>query len=551
MNQFSKLMRVIYIYYVLSKHGLDEIILAMPWFAPIRFLSYMNPWYWTRNRKLPRGQRLREALEDLGPIFVKFGQMLSTRRDFIPDDIALELALLQDSVRPFPNAKAILYERLDLPEAEMPQHFIEIPLASASIAQVHAATLPSGEDVVIKIKRPGIDRLIRRDISLMHTLANWAERYTVAGRRLRANDLVSEFEHTILDELDLLREAANASMLRRNFLHSDKLYIPEVIWPYCRTDILVMERIYGIPAAKVNAQNSQDANLQTLAENAIIIFFTQVFRDCFFHADLHPGNLFVDLTNPAHPKFIAVDFGIMGTLSPEDQRYLAENMLAFFKRDYRRVAELHLESGWIPPETRLGEFELAIAAVCEPIFEKPLKDISFGQLLLRLFQTGKRFHMEIQPQLLLLQKTLFNVEGLARQLYPELDLWHTAKPFLEQWLKTQVGPKAFLKKLKEYAPIWAERLPELPNILIRAASGNTTASLVQRNYQPVTQQNEAFKKQRASRFWQGLWMGVSLIAVCSLTWLVKPWQQPLTAENSLLAVTLIAYLLLLLSFAKR
>ncbi len=551
MNKVSQFTRVIYIYYVLSKHGLDEIILAMPWFAPIRFLSYVNPWYWMRNRKLPRGQRLREALEDLGPIFVKFGQMLSTRRDFIPDDIALELAALQDSVRPFANAQAILMKRLDMPEATMLSNFINIPLASASIAQVHAATLPNGDDVVVKIKRPGIDKLIRRDIALMRTLAEWAERYTLAGRRLRAKDLVSEFEHTLLDELDLLREAANASILKRNFTHSSMLYIPEIHWPYCRADVLVMERIYGIPVAKTQELQKQGADLKVLAENCIHIFFTQVFRDCFFHADLHPGNLFVDASIPSQPKVIAVDFGIMGTLSPRDQRYLAENMLAFFKRDYRRVAELHLESGWIPSDTRLGEFELAIAAVCEPIFEKPLKDISFGQLLLRLFQTGKRFHMEVQPQLLLLQKTLLNVEGLARQLYPDLDLWGTAKPFLEKWLKTQVGPKALIRKLREYAPIWAERLPELPNIWFRQAQVGVMSPVMPSHYPPVAQQHETFKKRRVSRFWQGLWVGVAFVALSGLAWLTQAWHMPLNPESSLLFVAILAYILLLLSLVRR
>lgn len=548
MNKLSQFARVLYIYYILSKHGLDDIILSMAWFAPVRFLAYLNPWYWLRNRKLPRGQRLREAFEDLGPIFVKFGQMLSTRRDLVPDDIALELALLQDQVRPFGNPAALLEKRLGAPLDTLLSSFIVKPLASASIAQVHAATLPNGDDVVVKLKRPGIDQLIRRDIALMYRLAVMAERYTLAGRRMRAKDLVAEFEHTLLDELDLLREAANASILRRNFIKSSMLYVPEIYWPYCRTDVLVMERIYGTPVAKTLLLEQQGVNLKILAEHCIHVFFTQVFRDCFFHADMHPGNLFVDVTLSQEPKLIAVDFGIMGTLSPRDQRYLAENMLAFFKRDYRKVAELHLESGWIPADTRLGEFELAIAAVCEPIFEKPLKDISFGQLLLRLFQTGKRFHMEVQPQLLLLQKTLLNIEGLARQLYPDLDLWGTAKPFLEKWLKEQVGPRALLRKIRENAPIWAERIPEIPNIWYR--QWQYQAEHPETNRRQHTS-SHSHKATTSNFFWRGFIAGIGFLCLTGVVLITKPWLLPYSPATILLGVAFLSYLGLLLGYKSK
>lgn len=473
MNKLSQVGRLIHINYVLAKNGLDEIILATRWFAPFRFLTYFNPWYWTRNRHLERAVRLRLTLEELGPIFVKFGQMLSARPDLLPDVYVKELALLQDRVPPFANAQKVIQKIYGQPVTELFSQFEPIALASASIAQVHAAVLHDGKEVVIKVLRPGVDKIIKRDIALLYTLAGLFERYWYMGRRLRAREIVTEFEHTLLDELDLLREASNASILRRNFLNSPLLYIPEMYWPYCRDNAIVMERIYGIPIANINQLKDAGIDLKKLAENGIQLFFTQVFRDCFFHADMHPGNIFVSYTNPVNPQYILVDCGIVGSLTPSDQRYLAENMLAFFKRDYRRVAELHLESGWIPPNTRIQDFESAISTVCEPIFEKPLKDISFGNLLLRLFQTGKRFHMEIQPQLLLLQKTLLNIEGLGRQLYPDLDLWSTARPFLEKWLQQQVGPKAFLRKFKENLPFWLENFPEVPNQLLKLLDAKT------------------------------------------------------------------------------
>jgi ubiquinone biosynthesis protein len=466
MKSIGRLIRLLQISFILFRYGLDEFVLSLHLFRPLRFFLYFNP-YRKSNRKRSQGERIRLALQDLGPIFVKFGQALSTRRDFIPEDIADELAKLQDRVAAFPGEQARL-----IIEASCGKRLIEIfaefdmaPLASASVAQVHAAKLLAGQEVVVKVLRPGIDKRIGKDVDLLYAIADLATRYWTAAKRLRPREVVAEFESCLQDELDLLREAASASQLRRNFLNSDLLYIPEIYWQYTQPKVLVMERIYGISIANIPALRKQGINLKKLAERGVEIFFTQVFRDCFFHADMHPGNIFVSPERKENPQYLGVDFGIMGSLSPEDQRYLAENLVAFFKRDYRRVAQLHVESGWIAPTTRINEFEAAIRTVCEPIFERPLKEISFGQLLLRLFQTARRFNMEVQPQLVLLQKTLFNIEGLGRQLYPDLDLWNTAKPFLERWLKKQLGPRAFLAKLREYAPYWAEKLPEMPDLI--------------------------------------------------------------------------------------
>ena len=459
----GQLLRLVHINLVLVRNGLDEVIFATHFLRPVRFLLYLAPWNWLPRKRAPRAVRIRQTLEDLGPIFVKFGQILSTRRDLLPDDIAEELARLQDQVPPFPGrqARQIIEKAYGRSVHEVFREFHETPLASASIAQVHAARLEDGRDVVVKVVRPGIVRRIRGDVSLLYYMASLAELYWREARRLRPCEVVREFEKTIHDELDLLREAGNASQLRRNFPNSPILYVPEVFWPYCRRDVMVMERISGIPISDVKALRQAGIDLQRLAERGVEIFFTQVFRHNFFHADMHPGNIFV----ASDGRYLAVDFGIMGTLSPVDQRYLAENFLAFFRRDYRRVAELHVESEWVPPGTRVDEFESAIRTVCEPIFERPLKDISFGQLLLRLFQTARRFNMEVQPQLVLLQKTLLNIEGLGRQLYPDLDLWQTAKPFLERWMNEQVGPRAFVSNLRTSLPMWTETLPEIPQLL--------------------------------------------------------------------------------------
>ncbi|MCB1876738.1 MAG: ubiquinone biosynthesis regulatory protein kinase UbiB [Chromatiales bacterium] len=456
----SQALRLLHINWVLLRHGLDEIILAAHLFRPVRFLMYLTPWYWLRGELPPRGERIRRSLEDLGPIFVKFGQILSTRRDLLPDDIAVELARLQDRVPPFPDelSRKIIEEALGQPLEAVFSRFEPTPFASASIAQVHGAQLHDGSEVVVKVLRPGIEKTIGRDVGLLRIIADLAERYWKEGRRLRPVEVVQDYEKTIFDELDLVREAANASQLRRNFLGSEELYVPAVYWPYCKRNVMVMERIFGTPVGNIQSLRDQGIDFKLLGERGVEIFFTQVFRDNFFHADMHPGNIFVS----PEGQYIAVDFGIIGTLTPSDQRYLANNLLAFFNRDYRRVAELHVESGWVPPETRVDQFESAIRTVCEPIFERPLKDISFGHFLLRLFQTARRFDMVVQPQLVLLQKTLLNIEGLGRQLYPELDLWSTAKPFLERWMKEQISPRHVLKQMRHNLPAYAEMVPDAP-----------------------------------------------------------------------------------------
>lgn len=460
--------RLIQINHVLAKHRLDDIIQATHLLRPLRYLSYLSPYRWTHDATSPRGERLRLALQELGPIFIKFGQILSTRRDLLPDDIADSLAKLQDQVEPFPNEQALAIIQQAYGDQSLDELFAQIdehPLASASIAQVHAAQLIDGSDVIIKIVRPNIEKNIRRDINLLYTLAGLAERFWSEGKRLRPREVVAELEKNLFDELDMMREAASASQLRRNFDDSNLLYVPEVNWSLTKTNLLVQERIYGIPIGDISELKAKNINLEKLAETGVEIFFTQAFKHGFFHADMHPGNIMVDANNPESPRYIAVDFGIMGTLAPEDQQYLADNFLAFFNHDYRRVAELHIRSGWVPADTRVEEFEAAIRSVCEPIFARPLKEISFGQLLLRLFQTARRFNMEVQPQLVLLQKTLLNIEGLGRQLYPELDLWKTAKPILEQWMHEKMGWQAAIKNVQQEAPNWAEFLPKLPAML--------------------------------------------------------------------------------------
>jgi len=465
-------LRVVHIAWVLMRHGLDEIVLAAHLFRPIRFFRFLSPFYWSK--KPPRAVRIRRALEDLGPIYVKFGQILSTRRDLLPDDIAVELAKLQDQVPPFPGeqARAIVEKALGAPVGTLFAEFDSQPLASASIAQVHAATLHNGREVVVKVVRPGIEKTIQRDIDLLFTIARLARNYSSDARRLRPVEVVGDYDRTIHDELDLLREAANCAQLRRNFADGRLLYVPEVFWDYTRQNVMVQERVYGIPVDMVDELVHAGVNMKALGERGVEIFFTQVFRDNFFHADMHPGNIFVRRDG----TYIGVDFGIMGTLTKDDQRYLAENLLAFFHRDYRKVAELHVESGWVPGDTRVEDFEAAIRTVCEPIWEKPIAEISFGHFLLRLFQTARRFNMEVQPQLVLLQKTLLNIEGLGRTLYPQLDLWSTAKPFMERWMSEQVGPPAFLRRVKEAFPQMTEDLPEVPllahRVLRKAVDGD-------------------------------------------------------------------------------
>ncbi|WP_328187973.1 ubiquinone biosynthesis regulatory protein kinase UbiB [Marinobacter sp. OP 3.4] len=507
----TRLQRLFRITWVFCKYRLDTFLPIAELPAPLKLFFLFAPWHLFPKGKLDRGDRLRLALEELGPVFVKFGQILSTRRDLLPDDMAESLRRLQDNVPPFPSdaARAIIEESLGKPVDELFAEFTRDPMASASVAQVHAATMPDGRRVVVKVIRPGIERVIQQDLALMYLMARLLERYWSEGRRLRPVDVVEDYENTIHDELDLQREAANASQLRRNFDGSPLIYIPTIDWDYTSQRVLVMERVSGIPIADLKALNAAGVDMKVLAEKGVEIFFTQVFRDSFFHADMHPGNIFVDATNPADPRYIAIDFGIVGTLAPDDLSYLARNLLAFFRRDYRQVAELHIQSGWVPPETRVNEFEAAIRTVCEPIFERPLKDISFGHFLLRLFQTARRFNMEVQPQLVLLQKTLLNVEGLGRQLYPDLDLWSTAQPFLETWMKRRIGPSGLFQTLQSRLPSWLEQSPEMPQLvhdtLVQLRNSGSQAGAKQDTLAAIKA-----SERRADRRWRRLALAAAL-----------------------------------------
>jgi ubiquinone biosynthesis protein len=472
-----RLFRLIKIVRVASRFGLDELTLEHePSSRLMRLVRAMLFW---RDLSAPRAVRLRLALEALGPIFVKFGQLLSTRRDLLPEDIADELEKLQDRVPPFPSvqAVAVIEQAFGKPLTEIFSSFEQQPVASASVAQVHFAVLPDGREVAVKVLRPGIAPVIAHDVALLDTMAWLLERVWSDGKRLKPREVVAEFAKHLGDELDLMREAANCSQLRRNFLNSPLLMVPEVHWDWCRSQVMTMSRMQGTPISQVERLHEQGVDLTKLSRAGVEIFFTQVFRDGFFHADMHPGNIFVSTASETFGHYIALDFGIMGTLNEVDKKYLAINFLAFFHRDYHRVAEAHIESGWAPPETRVDELEAAVRAVCEPIFDRPLKDISFGHVLLRLFQTSRRFNVEIQPQLVLLQKTFLNVEGLGRQLDPELDLWQTAKPYLERWMSEQIGWRGLLNHLKAEAPQWASLLPALPRLAHQALARDSNAQL--------------------------------------------------------------------------
>ena len=468
MLTLNQAIRLLSIQRVLVRHGLDELILALHIFRPVRFIERMLPWNWLKRDRGSKAERLRLALEELGPIFVKFGQILSTRRDLLPESFADELARLQDAVPPFPGkiARQIIEEAFACPVHEVFLEFDEEPLASASIAQVHKAVLMDGREMIVKVVRPEIEKIIKRDIGLMHVLAAKAEVYWDAARKLKPTNVVYEFEKTLIDELDLMREAANASQLRRNFRDSEILYVPEVEWDYTTNNVMVMERINGIPVSDVESLKQAGVDLKRLAENGIELFLTQVIRDSYFHADMHPGNIFIRPGENGAAQIVVVDFGIMSSLSEFDQRYLAENFLAFLNRDYKKVATLHVDSGWVPASTRVDEFESAIRTVCEPMFDRSLDHISFGTILLRLFQTAREFNMPILPQLILLQKTLVNVEGLGRQLYPELDVWKTTKPMFEHWMNKRVGVGHLIEGTKYNIPHWLDRLPDLPNKVI-------------------------------------------------------------------------------------
>jgi ubiquinone biosynthesis protein len=464
----SRLARGLFIVWIVLRHGLDELVLSSfekPWLRWIARLVSVG------RRDAPRGQRLREALEQLGPIFVKFGQVLSTRRDLMPVDLADELAKLQDQVPPFParQAVAIIERALRKSIGEIFVSFDQEPVASASIAQVHFAVLKGRDgverDVAVKVLRPGMLSTIDKDLSLMRMMAGWVEGLSGDGKRLKPREVVAEFDKYLHDELDLIREASSAAQLRRNMEDLQLVLIPEMLWDYCTTEVLVMERMVGIPINQIDKLRAAGVDIPKLARDGVTLFFTQVFRDGFFHADMHPGNIQVSLDPKTFGRCISLDFGIVGTLTEVDKEYLAQNFVAFFRRDYKRVAELHLESGWVPASTRVDELEAAVRAVCEPYFDRPLKEISLGLLLMRLFQMSRRFQVEIQPQLVLLQKTLLNIEGLGRDLDPDLDLWATAKPFLEKWMLKQVGPQKFWEQLKAQAPHYAKLLPELPMLV--------------------------------------------------------------------------------------
>ena len=458
---FSRWLRVLRIHWILMRHGLYELVFLIPIFRLFVFLKPLANLL-NKHKKTPLPVRIRLALEALGPTFVKLGQALSTRSDLFPDEYIEEFSRLQDNVPAFDSAVAIqiIEKSLKKPLLEVFESFDEVPMAAASIAQVHSAVLKNGDEVVVKVVRPNIQKVILRDVQLMEMIAYAVENYITDGDRLRPVEVVQEYKRTILSELDLTREAANGLQLQRNFEGSTELYVPKIYMQYTFKDIMVMEKIAGIPVDHVDALKSLGVNIPKLAELSVEVFFKQVFVDSFFHADMHPGNIFVDVKDPQNPSYIALDYGIIGTLGEEDKHYLASNFLAFFNRDYRRVAELHVESGWVPADTSIEELESAIRSICDPIFNKPLSEISFGGLLLSLFQTGRRFKMVVQPQLVLLQKTLFNIEGIGRKLYPELDLWKTAKPFLVKFVKSQKGVKTVAKKYQRAIPNWVDNLPE-------------------------------------------------------------------------------------------
>ncbi len=485
-----RLFRLLKIAQVSLRFGLDEFFLGHERVRGLRAL--LNTVLFWRKVEGPRAQRLRQALETLGPIFIKFGQVLSTRRDLMPPDIADELARLQDQVPPFPAAQvmAILERVYGKPVDQVFDEFEREPVASASVAQVHLARLRDGREIAIKVLRPGIAGVIANDLALLDAGASLIELLWADGKRLKPHEVVAEFAKHLDDELDLMREAANASQLRRNFENSPLLLVPEIYWDYCSTGVMVMQRMHGTPVSRVDELRAQGVDIPKLARAGVEIFFTQVFRDGFFHADMHPGNIFVT----PEGKYIALDFGIMGTLTETDQNYLAQNFIAFFRRDYRRVAEVHIESGWAPKGTPIDDFEAAIRTVCEPVFNKPLKEISFGKVLLRLFQTSRRFNIEVQPQLVMLQKTLLNIEGLGRDLDPDLDLWDTAKPYLERWMSERVGWRGLIRHLREEAPYWTAIMPQLPRLVHRLLSTSDAERL-------AAQLEQLQREQRSQTRW--------------------------------------------------
>ncbi|HEY4340773.1 MAG TPA: ubiquinone biosynthesis regulatory protein kinase UbiB [Steroidobacteraceae bacterium] len=530
------LVRLVRIQRVLLRHRLDDLVRATHLYRPLRLLLLLSPGLWrARQRCGARGENLRLALIELGPIFVKFGQAVSTRRDLLPPDIADELAKLQDRVPPFPGsvARASLELSYGRPLSEMFEQFEESPLAAASIAQVHAATLPGGQDVIVKVLRPGVRAQIERDLELFYALAHLAHKYWPQSRRVRPVEVVAEYEKTVLDELDLMREAGNASQLKRNFAGSDLLHVPAVFWDHCRVDVLVIERIHGVVISDMQQLRALGTDFRKLAENGVRIFFTQVFRHNFFHADMHPGNIFVLVEDPANPRYAAIDFGIVGTLDVRDQYYLASNFLAVLDRDYHRVATLHVESGWVPANTRVADMESAVRTVCEPIFNRPLKEISYGHVLLRLFEIARRFDMVIQPQLILLQKTLINVEGLGRELYPDLDVWSTAGPVLRGWMRERVGPRALVHNFRKQLPDMLEVLNELPAVVKDAVRQSRTGRNGVRLDESVGRSLERILE-RSARRREVVTIG-AVILLGGLLWLVLG-RQPAWAGWSMLVL---------------
>lgn len=515
----QSLSRLLKIHLTAVRYRLGELLAPFPQARALRLLLKLPIAKPAGEPGDSRGKRLRLALQELGPIFVKFGQLLSTRRDLVPLDIADELALLQDRVAPFDGTEArkLIEAALGGPLEQFFSEFSIEPLASASVAQVHTARLHTGEDVVVKVIRPGIDAIIRDDVALLHRIAALVEDHVQGARRLRLREVVRDYEHVIFDELNLLSEAANTSQLGRNFKDSKQLYVPRVYWDLCRQNVLVMERIYGIPVSQVDELRAAGINIPRLAETGVEIFFTQVFKHSFFHADMHPGNVYVSREHKEEPQYIALDCAIIGSLSKADQQYLARNLLAIFKQDYRRVAELHVECGWVPPDTPVHAFEATMRAVCEPIFQKPIGEISFGMLLLQLFRTASRFNMEVQPSLVLLQKTLLNIEGLGKQLYPELDLWKTALPFLERWQQERLSPLANLRKVGEKLPQWLEQAPDIPDLIHDAlqAAANSEQRLARIEKRLATLERE--EQTRGLRGWGMVLAGLALAVVLSLS----------------------------------
>ena len=541
------LVRLLQIQRALVRHRLDEFVRATHLYRPLRYLYYVSPWTWfQRDVGGTRGERLRQALEELGPIFVKFGQALSTRRDLLPVDIADELAKLQDRVPPFPGdiAFAMIEKTLGRPLTEIFGSFETSPLAAASIAQVHAATLKNGDEVVVKVLRPGMREVIDLDLEVLDALAKLADEYWIEARPVRPVEVVREYRKTVTDELDLMREAGNAAQLKRNFAGSSLLYVPQIHWDYCRQNVMVMERIHGIIVSRVEELRARGTDIAKLAENGVEIFFTQVFRHNFFHADMHPGNIFVQIEDPRNPRYAAVDFGIVGTLQPRDQHYLAENFMAFFNRDYRRIAQLHIESGWVPKGTRVDELESAVRTVCEPIYNKPLKEISFAQVLLRLFETARRFDMQVQPQLILLQKTLFNIEGLGRQLYPELDLWKTAQPVLREWMKERTSPRTIFKEIRAHWPdalLTLRQIPQIVQTSIREAAEGTGPAVER-------QLAQLRAEMRAAALRRDLWLAAGVLWLSGLIWLALHTQYPWFGAAQMIAAII---LFLRLRFRRR